>query len=309
MGQTISVTPIPELGYVAVALRTPNRVRLIHAPPDVIAMTKRVIEEVNVKSGYAGTYATDKYGMVQMTLAQHCFRLRSGKTAATSGKLFTLRMFEEMYKLGYDPVVSSDLSRRYDQATWFFQRSHAERQPQKVSCLAPGQFDTLVLLRVDERFITTVRNAIIEAWPQGIQNEETFESCGEILTEFKLRGNPWRDWAGADNVHCRQMLLQIIGQLGSINYKLLAGTNIKGGTDSFFFIQDPTYHITPTSLCLVSLNKYDRLRLLNCPSMASPVRDTISRHYGQIQKEGEKYGSWEFKLSGNPWSCSGEFLQ
>ena len=40
--------------------------------------------------------------------------------------------------------------------------------------------------------------------------------------------------------------------------------------------------------------------------MASPVRETISRDYGEIQREEEKYGSWEFKLSGNPWCCSGD---
>eukprot|EP00092_Neocalanus_flemingeri_P024478 GFUD01026546.1.p1 GENE.GFUD01026546.1~~GFUD01026546.1.p1 ORF type:complete len:438 (+),score=109.53 GFUD01026546.1:178-1491(+) len=309
MGQTFS-SPVacdPSLGYVGVALRSPNKIRLVHAPGDVVSMTERVIGEINRKSGEdAEAFTKDKHGTIGMKLGSYCFTLSSGKVSATSGKLFTILMFEEMYKLGYDSVVSSDLSRNYDQATWFFVKRQAERPPLRVACLAPGKSDTLVMLRADTRFIDTVRNAIIEAWPLGIQNEKTMESCGETLTEIKLNGNPWIDYAGAENINCRQMLLKILGQLGSINYKLLAGTNIKGGTDSLFFIQDPGYSITPASLCMISLNKYDRLRLVNCTDMAGQVRDTITKHYGVIQREEDKYGSWEFKLTGNPWCCSGD---
>jgi len=309
MGQTFSepVVSNPGLGYVGVALRSPNKIRLIHAPSEVVSMTERVIEEVSRKSGQEGEVVTkDKHGTVGMSLGSYCFTLNSGKSAATSGKLFTVLMFEEMYKLGYDPVVSSDLSRMYDQATWFFVKKEAERPASRVSCLAPGKSDTIVLLRADASFIDTVRSAVVDAWPLGIQSEKTIESCGEVLTEIKLNGNPWIDYAGAENIHCRQMLLHMFGQLGSVHYRLLAGTNIKGGTDSFFFIQDPSYSITPASLCMISLNKYDRLRLVNCTDMAGPVRDTITKHYGEIQREEEKYGSWEFKLTGNPWCCSGD---
>ena len=311
MGQTFSepVVNDPSLGYVGVALRSPNKFRLIHAPPEVVHMTERVIGEINNKGGadYIEVSKQDKYGTTGYSVGSgSCFQLNSGKTSATSGKLFTVLMFEEMYKLGYDPVVSSDLSRMYDQATWFFVKKTSERPPLRVACLAPGKSDTLVMLRANDRFKEVVRNSIVESWTLGIQHEKEIESCGETLTEIKLNGNPWIDYAGAENIQCRQILIQIFGQLGSINYKLLAGTNIKGGTDSYFFIQDPNYMIIPASLCMISFNKYDRLRLVNCVDMASPVRETISRHFGEIQREEEKYGSWEFKLSGNPWCCSGD---
>ena len=211
MGQTFSepVVNDPRLGYVGVALRSPNKVRLIHAPPEVVTMTERVIGEINRKGGaeHIDIKRQDKYGTIGYTVGSgYCFQLNSGKTSATSGKLFTVLMFEEMYKLGYDPVVSSDLSRMFDQATWFFVKKTTERPPQRVACLAPGKSDTLVMLRADSRFMDTVRNAIMDAWPLGIQNEKIVESCGETLTEIKLNGNPRieRIFSRTEIVQCRQ---------------------------------------------------------------------------------------------------------
>lgn len=310
MGQTFSepVVNNPSLGYVGVALRTPNKLRLIHAPPEVVEMTGRVIREINQASGAdsGDVCVKDKYGLPSYSLEEWCFTMGNGKRAATSGKLFTLRMFEEMHKLGYDPVVSSDLSRAYDQATWFFVKTSCERVGVRVVCLAPGKSDTLVLLRADERFREVVRRTVQESWTPGIQQEETIQSCGETLLEMKLCGNPWLDYAGEENILSRQMLIKLFGSLGSQNYRLLAGTNIKGGTDSYFFMHDTSYSTSPAEICMVSLNKSDRLRLVNCVDMKGMVRDTISSHYGEIQREEDKYGSWEFKLSGYPWCCSGD---
>jgi len=310
MGQTFSepVSMDPTLGYVGIALRSPNKIRLLHAPREVVEVTERVIGEIQSKAGEAEFVTSkDKYGTLGYNVgSEWCFQVNSGKTAATSGKLFTIRMLEEMHKLGYDPVVSSDLTRTYDQATWIFEKTTHERPTAKVVCLAPGKSDTLVMVRANERFQDVVKASINEAWPLGIQKEQSIESCGETLAEIKLNGNPWIDYAGAENINCRQMLIQIFGQLGSINYKLLFGTNIKGGTDSYFFIYDENYRIDPSNICMVSLNKYDRLRLINCVDLAGPIRDTILVNGGEIQREEDKYGSWEFKLKGTPWCTHGE---
>ena len=310
MGQSFSepVSNNPYLGYVAVALRSPNKVRLIHAPQDVVLKIEKIILEINKIFGEsdAPVEREEKYGCVEYCISSgYCFQLSNNKSSATSGKLFVILMFEEMYKLGYDAVVSSDLSRMYDQATLFFTKNTSERTTQRVACLAPGKSDTLVILRANSAFINIVRRAILESWPLGIQNEKEIHCCGEILTQIKLHGTPWVDYAGPENIQCRQMLINILGQLGAESFKLLAGVNIKGGTDSLFFIQDPSYQAMPSTLCMISLNKNDRLRLINCRDMVGPLRETISRNYGEIQREEEKYGSWEFKLADTPWWTSG----
>jgi len=102
----------------------------------------------------------------------------------------------------------------------------------------------------------------------------------------------------------RELLIQIFGRLGQINYKLLMGTSIKGGTDSLFFIHDPEYRVSPSDFAILSLNKTDRLRLINCESLKEVIRGHVNASFG-VQREENKYGSHEFKLNGNPWHASG----
>jgi len=222
------------------------------------------------------------------------------------GKLFTMKMFEEMHKLGYDFVVSSDLTRMLDQASWFFVKKTVSRSHREVVCIAPGEMDTLVLLEASTKIEEVVKNAIKDAWPYGIQDEKKVDSCGKTLTEIKLNGNPWMDDDGPQNVRTRELVMSIISAMGSINYRLHAGTNIKGGTDSYFFMHDPDYSTTAASMCMISLNKENRLRLINCTEMAASVEDTITKHYGKLAEQEDKYGSWEFKLQGSPFISSGD---
>jgi len=311
MGQSFS-EPVPHepgLGYVGVVLRYKNKIRLIHAPDEVIRITRQVIEQINVRSGEGNAgnvYTKDKCGTTSMYLGPNCFDTLTGKTAATSGKMFTVLMFEEMHKLGYELVVSTDLSREYDQATWIFVKRESGRRMGKVACLAPGRSDTLVLLRADEQFIRIVKNSIAECWPFGIQAETVLESCGESVTEIKLNGNPWKDSDGPENIYCRKMLLSIIADLGSVHYRLVAGTNLKGGPDSLFFIKDDSYTTNITDLCMIGLTKKNKLQLFNCKPLSGPLRDTLKSSNENIESEEENYGCWEFQLKGKPWCCVGD---
>ena len=301
----------PTLGYVGIGLRINRSVYLYHAPTEVIEAAKRIIKELYLRTNEPISYELkfeESYGVPSEEVTnQKCFRLMESKLAATTGKLFTIMMLEEMYKLGYDPVVSSDLSQQWDNATWFFVKAASERPSKKVVCLAPGKSDTLVLVRACNRFEEIVRTSIIEAWPQGIQKEKTLESCEETILQIKLNGNPWCGFEGEEEgVQCRQMLIQIIGQLGFNNFKLLFGTNIKGGTDSYFFIHDENYCIDPSRLSMISLNRKDRLMLINCRDMARPVKEAITRSGHEIKSEEETFGSWEFQIEGKPWVTYGE---
>lgn len=63
------------------------------------------------------------------------------------------------------------------------------------------------------------------------------------------------------------------------------------------------YH---TSYC-ISLNTTDRLCLISCPPQIIPeMRCTIRNCWGYIQNERNDSGSYEFKLSGNPWHPDGK---
>ena len=60
-------------------------------------------------------YRKIKYGAVQFKLPGCPFETDMSKDDATIGKVFTLKLLEGMYSLGYDFVTSSDLTRSEDQ--------------------------------------------------------------------------------------------------------------------------------------------------------------------------------------------------
>merc|ERR1719264_585905 len=105
-------------------LRSWDKFRVLHGTRDVLAMCQRVVGELCQDSSVGGE---DKHGAVQFRLPGSPFALQAGKESATIGKLFAIRIFEEMNHLGYDLVTSSDLSRYYDQSSWFFRKAVAER--------------------------------------------------------------------------------------------------------------------------------------------------------------------------------------
>ena len=152
----------------------------------------------------------EKFGVTEFRLkSTYCFQRLCSKTVSTVGKLFTILMLEEMYRMGYEFIISSDLARDDQLATLFFSKNSVEKNT---------------------------------------QYEKTVVCCNETLTQIKLCGNPWESVTGEENVQCKKMLLQIFGRLGAKQFRLLTSTNIKGSIDTFFFIQDANYNITPEDL-------------------------------------------------------------
>ncbi|KAF9163470.1 hypothetical protein DFQ26_002488 [Actinomortierella ambigua] len=79
-------------------------------------------------------------------------------------------------------------------------------------------------------------------------------------------------------------------------------------TKGSFAAAPPAYSTIPPaaqmqfSVCCISLNMSDRIRLLGCPAqIVPPIREAIKSAWGQIQSESSYCGAHEFKLLGNPW--------
>lgn len=295
------------LGVFAISLSPYDKVRLIHAPQEVIAATQKVVNEVN--SLFKGRQCEDsphvKYGIIQFKLSDSAFVVNNGKKAATLGKLFCFRMFEELYKLGCDILFSSDLARMKDQSTWFVRKVTSERQGRRVICLAPSKLDTITLLKHDDRVKSKVFEAIVETWPKGYKHWEDVRSLNQDLFEIKLNGNPWN--ASDSEVDSKRLLSFLVGKMSELNMRLLVGTNIKGGTDSLFFIEDTEAALrNPHNFSSISLHKKDRLRLVDCKDMADDVRLAILQNGNSIQEETKREYHHKFKIKGTPWWSSGD---
>ena len=74
-------------------------------------------------SNWHGCNPKEDYGAITFRLPGQPFRVRGGKKNATLGKLFMVRLLEEMYKLGYHFIASSKLSRTpTDHSTLLFRK-------------------------------------------------------------------------------------------------------------------------------------------------------------------------------------------
>ena len=151
---TLPVEMNPELGMFCISLRPFHKIELIHAPPTVAACVRRVANEVNCLCTRLDSFETrskNKLGVLQFSMAASLFRTNNGKEPATLGKLFCLRLLEELHKMGYDLQVGADLTRaRFAAGALFFRKVTSEPLTAKVVCIAPGKADTIVLMNHSE---------------------------------------------------------------------------------------------------------------------------------------------------------------
>jgi hypothetical protein len=210
----------------------------------------------------------------------------------------------------YIPNNKAKHFRQYDKSSWFFRKCAGERDCQPVICVAPSSTDKIIVVRGVDYVNAAIQTAIVEAWPPGIQRELSSFCDGEKLYEFKLQGKPWYS-VGKESVLCRRLLMHIIGKMAAVNWRLLSGTNLKGGSESLFFIYDNSLagmDCGTTNIAMVSLNRHDRLMLTNFDTnIHNVVRRSILRFFQTNDPEVQDYhGAHEFKLKGTPFHCSGE---
>merc|ERR1712130_517431 len=160
--------------------------------------------------------------------------------------------------------------------------------------------DKIILMNHNENVKRMVENAIKEAWPAGIQRQEDQEVLGHTVHDIKMNGRPW--WTSEANIDNNRIINRIVGNLSSINLRLVGGINIKGGTDSLFFIEDPGSNAQFSS---ISLCRRNRLRLVDCKEESQCVRQAIANSGFRIEDESEKEHHAKMRLNGRPWHCSG----
>ena len=311
----LPVSCIPD-SYVAISICKNSEIRVMNAAPEVKDMLVTLEKEIIAKGGNLpwGPLIED-CGTLKMRVGNDLTFLAGygSKDGATLGKIFALRVLEEMYNLGYDLIVSSELSiKSDDHATWFFSKSEVpgNRSQAKVCCITPGDPgrmaffpNKLILLRHDEHVKTAVMLALGDAWPKGVSEGgcKDVESLGEVLHEIMLFGF----WGGTDEdgISTQKTICNLLGRMGGLNWRLLTSTHLRG-SDSYFFIHDPTYTAHPNDFCMLALAEKNRFRLINCDHLVDSVEGAIVSSGCSVQEKGEYHGSKEIRVFGSPWSMS-----
>ena len=162
-----------------------------------------------------------------------------------------------------------------------------------------------MILNAPTQLHQTFKDVIGKSWPPGIRNW----SLENSVLLIKLRGTPWRP-DGEETVNSRILLQTLVNDLLLKQWNLYGNSNLKSNTNTLFFEHDPNIMLGQYSVShfIICLNKHDTLRLIGIPdNLNFAIRDTIQTSWLRgIQGESRYFGSWEFKLRGNPWWASGE---
>ena len=219
----LSVAAIPD-SYIAISICTLSKIRVMNVTPDVREMLVRLDQEITAKCGFTRGPLIEYYGTLKMHVGDiYTFEAGRGKKRATLGKFFALRLLEEMYNLGYNMHISSDLARQCDQATWFFSKSdipNENKARSRVCCIAPGAThgathgNKLALLHHDEHIKQTVMLALKDAWPKGVSGTKDILSSGEMLHEISLNG--YWGHTHEDGINTRKAICNLVGRMGGL---------------------------------------------------------------------------------------------
>ena len=300
-GESVPIpTPPPGFDYLVLGLATWNcaKIRVLFGGQSELSLIRQAIlhywaiDMEKPKLGHSWAFKLRGYP----------FSKGTSSVAAASARQMMCQILQNLNNAGWELNITSDLSRIGDLTTFYFCRSQVPKQIQNpLLCVSLSSTDKLQLVNIPENMLAVIKDAVVKTWRRGIQSEGPNENSYEI----KLSGNPWFSQA-EESVQARLLLVMIISALAQQHWMFHATANIKSTSDSLFFKYDPDS--AGPQVCqhfVISLNNTDRLRLINAPqSMIPVVRQVITSVWtvmGGIQKEQDYYGSWEFKLSGNPW--------
>ena len=197
-------------------------------------------------------------------------------------------------------VVSCDLGNFRDKSSMLLTRSLS-----KFSFIYPlvcvDFFGPHFLQFIDlpSQLIEPLLQTVSKIWTKSVQY-----SYRNRVLQIKMTGKPWYA-TGLTSIKANELLQNIIATLYRYQYVYTVKVNLTNTADSLFFRYDPEVPAGgEAQFCTISLNSTDRLRIICAPdSIVNMTRDVIQTvwSHGRIQKEIDHHGSWEFKISGNPW--------
>lgn len=187
------------------------------------------------------------------------------------------------------------------------QISQSDLKNTSFFALSLNKTDRIRLHRATPDLISIMTNTsygVPSLWQAGIQLQSMLNNA----LEFKLKGNPWLSNSN-EAVEARRLINNLFNLLSRYGWNLYGTCDLTkhlSNKSTFFFRSKP---IEPKSLInfCVSLNETDKLRLIDSDmGLIEQVRSAVNLGWPKgIQNETDYYGSWQFKLIGNPFSCFG----
>ena len=217
-------------------------------------------------------------------------------------------ILSSLYNIGWVFVSAIDSgNREYDLNSLYFrydptETSKPENLNSRFFALTLNRTDRVRLINALPDLIMNLKSAMLQLWPYGIQKEKN-ENFGY---EFKLKGNPWYPHS-EETVTGRALVSNLMTFFSQFNWNLYATcvlTMSVSDKSSFFFRYCEQ---KPSIIHCMSLNETDKIRFIGDYQLAvERIRNAINQSWKKgIQNEKLYYGSWEFKLKGNPFTNYG----
>eukprot|EP00090_Calanus_glacialis_P047499 TRINITY_DN9901_c0_g1_i1.p1 TRINITY_DN9901_c0_g1~~TRINITY_DN9901_c0_g1_i1.p1 ORF type:complete len:1078 (+),score=157.12 TRINITY_DN9901_c0_g1_i1:452-3685(+) len=311
--------------YFTIAFRSPSVLRLINVDQHIASCVQEKVEQLLPleKSGYVcfsdyHTGFTGRFNIYDLVLEKPFFKGETavGKEDATLIRVALCRILGALYCIGYDVVIASDVARTRTNGCIFFKLRDpsvdvlpSHYYSHKFVCVAPYSTDTLLLINIPKTMLEKVIKVIHLTWSPGVKSKQTLADDNRsvsVITSLKIHGQPWSQAvynSGKASVQARLILLEVIKIFAENNWRLACNVNLESTADSLVFQWCPNLDMDEFRFCAISLNRYDRLRLVRTPvGLVGAIKEAVIKHwYLGLQKTRDYHGTVEFKLGGCPW--------
>lgn len=241
----------------------------------------------------------------QFVLSGAPFRKGNERYDTVRMRLMTTKILQSMSHLGWKLLISTDLSRVYDQTTWIFRRTTIEEPPPRFFSIGISSSGTLQINNGTDELCSVIRHAVNQTWDGGIVSDDQISrSCYEIA----LRGAPWCATSKSENCAAKLMLRTIIQSLASKQMLLYGNSNLKDTADTLFFQYNAGNSNHNEKYLMLSLHGTDCLRLIPAPPHLCDVVQRILRHSSACDlRKAVRLSPYcfEFKSYGSLWNTTG----
>ena len=304
---------LEPLDYCALYCRSPNRLRLVNAHPEVVDHVETALASQLLDYRlYWSSRATCAFKLHGEPF-QH---LGSSEEKTIKIKRAIAAAIVALQGSSWELVVSTDIGKIGTNSCLFFrklvildrQKKALFERDGKIFIFSPSGQKSLLLIDVPSGLEGKMVEAIMGVLPvqdYSLLDTEAAEGEELLTSRMKLTNCSWTA-TGEQAVAVRKMVLDVIRVARSHKYELVTNLNTKGTTDSLLFQHKSSLLNTPEDMFIMSLNRNDRLRIIGAPEyIHTDAEEVVAAHWG-VQGVAPYAGSYEFKMYGTPWWADGE---
>lgn len=304
MGGKVSMLPEPPTNFpfFVFDFRTRDTIQLAMANMQIIEVITSAIE-------FMWTSGVERQGRLkdgsyEIHFFSSLFSHNSYHICCILMKRVICKILMELYQLGWQPVVSSSLSRTSKLSTWFFYKFRTKLKPKPIVCLSLSSGDRVQLINAPEHLKRALKEAVEESYDYGMSEEFKYGDDFEI----KLKGKPWNSYVFEEGVWARKLILEIIRKFSDLGFQFYTTANMTGNTDCLFFVPREQWKLHGVEYFVLSLNQTDKIRLVSAQEEIIEVcREVIASYWPKgIQQAVDLNITYEFQLKGNPWVSTDE---